>query len=137
MISPSFPSIHLQRRCFQIRSRPETPRGHEFGGTPFNPLQPPKVSCAQLPILCFHGYPWLLGFWDSMNQPSLWLHKLQDSWLSGKEFPASAGDVGSIPASGRSPGEGNANPRQYSCLGNPMDRGAWWAIAHGVVNSQT
>ena len=86
MISfPSFSSVHLQGRCFKIRSHPETPGGHEFWGTPFNPPQPPKVSCAQLPILSFKGYPWLLGFWHSMNQPSLWLHKLQDSWHSGKE----------------------------------------------------
>ena len=45
-----------------------------------------------------------------------------------KILPASAGDVGSIPEIGRSPGEGNGNTLQYSCLGNPMDRGAWWAI---------
>ena len=48
----------------------------------------------------------------------------------GKNLPASAGDTidsGSIPGSGRSPGEGNGNPRQHSCLGNPMDRGAWRA----------
>ena len=44
-----------------------------------------------------------------------------------------AGDVGSIPALERSPGEGNGNLLQYSCLGNPMDRGVWWAAAHGVV----
>ena len=44
-----------------------------------------------------------------------------------------AGDPGSIPRSGRSPGEGNSNPLQYSCLGNPMDSGAWWAIVHGVA----
>ena len=42
-------------------------------------------------------------------------------------MPANAGDVGSIPQSGRSSGEGNGNPLQYLCLGNPMDRGAWWA----------
>ena len=41
-----------------------------------------------------------------------------------------AKDVGSIPGSGRSPGEGNGNPLQYSCLGNPMDRGTWWATVH-------
>ena len=45
-------------------------------------------------------------------------------WLSGKEPLWKAGDMGSIPGSGRSPGEGNGNPLQYSCLGNPMDRGA-------------
>ena len=51
-----------------------------------------------------------------------------------KNPPASAGDAGgtgSIPGSGRSPGEGNGNPFQYSCLGNPMDRGAWWATSWG------
>ena len=48
-----------------------------------------------------------------------------------------AGDSGSIPGSGRSPGEGNGNPLQYSCLENPMDRGAWWAAVHGVTKSRT
>ena len=47
------------------------------------------------------------------------------------------GDPGSIPGLGRSPGEGNGNPLQYSCLENPMDRGAWWATVHGVAKSQT
>ena len=48
-----------------------------------------------------------------------------------------AGDPGSIPESGRSPGEGNGNPLQYSCLENPMDGGVWWATVHGVANSWT
>ena len=52
---------------------------------------------------------------------------------SGKESPASAGDAGSIPGSGRSPGEGNGNPLQYYCLGDPLERGAWWVIVHGVA----
>ena len=54
-------------------------------------------------------------------------------WLSGKEYACNAGDQGSISGSGRSPGEENGNPLQYSCLGNPMDRGAWWATIHGVA----
>ena len=57
-----------------------------------------------------------------------------------KNPPANAGDKrdsGLIPGSGRSPGEGNGNPPQYSCLGNPMDRGTWWATVHGVTNSLT
>ena len=54
-------------------------------------------------------------------------------WLSVKNPPANAGDVGSIPGSGRSPGEGNGNPLQYSCLGNPMDRGAWQTTVHEVT----
>ena len=50
-----------------------------------------------------------------------------------KNLPAKAGDVGLISGSGRFPGEGNGNPLQYSCLENPMDRGAWWATAQGVT----
>ena len=50
-----------------------------------------------------------------------------------KNPPANAGEAGSIPGLGRSPGEGNGNRLQFSCLGNPMDRGAWWAIVHGVI----
>jgi len=53
-----------------------------------------------------------------------------------KNPPANArdtGDADSVPRLGRSPGEGNGNPVQYSCLENPMDRGAWWAIVHGVA----
>ena len=49
---------------------------------------------------------------------------------------SNAGDLGSIPGSGRSLGEGNGNPLQYSCLENPMDGGAWWATVHGVAKSQ-
>ena len=52
-----------------------------------------------------------------------------------KNPPANAGDVGLIPGSGRSPGEGNGNPLQHSCLRNSMDRGAWWATVHGVTKS--
>ena len=54
-------------------------------------------------------------------------------WLGGKNLPANAGDPRSIPESGRSLGEGNGNPFQYSCLGNPVDTGAWWAAVHGVT----
>ena len=54
-----------------------------------------------------------------------------------KNPPASAGDAGLIRRSGRSLEEGNGNPLQYSCLGNPMDRGAWWATVHGVAKSLT
>ena len=50
-----------------------------------------------------------------------------------KNLPANAGDAGSIPESGRSPGEEKGNPLQYSGLGQPMDRGAWWATVHGVT----
>ena len=56
--------------------------------------------------------------------------------LVAKNPPASARDAASIPGSGRSPGVGNGNPLQYSCLENPMNREAWQAIAHGVAKSQ-
>ena len=49
-----------------------------------------------------------------------------------KNLPVNIEVMGSIPGSGRSPGEGNNNPLQYSCLGNPMGRGTWWATVHGV-----
>ena len=58
-------------------------------------------------------------------------------WLSGKESACNAGDLGLIAGSGRSPGEGNGNPFQYSCLENSMDREAWQTTVHGVVKSQT
>ena len=52
-----------------------------------------------------------------------------------KNPPANAGDAGSIPGSGRSPGGGNGNPLQYSCMENSMDRGAWRATVHGIAKS--
>ena len=55
----------------------------------------------------------------------------------GKESDCNAGDLGSLPGSGRSPGEGNGNPFQYSCLENFMDRGAWQATVHKVAESGT
>ena len=58
-------------------------------------------------------------------------------WLSGKESACNAGDAGSIPGSKRYPAEGNGNSLQYSCLRNPKDRGAWWAMVHGVAKSHT
>ena len=66
--------------------------------------------------------------------------KWASHWLSGKESTCSAGttgEMGSIPGSGRSPEEGHGNPLQYSCLENPMDRGAWQAMVHRIAKSQT
>ena len=67
----------------------------------------------------------------------------QAVWLQGfpgssdcKESALNAGDPGAIPGSGRSPGGGNSNPRQYSCLENSMDRRAWWATVHGLTKSR-
>ena len=55
----------------------------------------------------------------------------------GKESSCNAGDMGSIPELGKSPGERNGSLLQYSCLENPTDRGAWWAAVHGVTKSRT
>ena len=54
-----------------------------------------------------------------------------------KNLPANVGNLGLIPGSGRSPGEGNGNPLQYSCIENPTDRGTWQATVHWVAKSQT
>ena len=59
------------------------------------------------------------------------------SGSDGKVPACNAGDLGSIPGWGRSPGEGNGNPLYYSCLENPVDGGTWWATVHGVTNSRT
>ena len=55
----------------------------------------------------------------------------------GKESACSVGDLGSVPALGRSPAGGNGNPLQYSCQGNPIDRGTWQATVHGAMKTQT
>ena len=57
--------------------------------------------------------------------------------LDGKESACNEGDPGSVPGLGRSPGEGNGNPLQYSFLENAMDRGAWWSAVHRLTKSQT
>ena len=77
--------------------------------------------------------------------PALLLFSIAYTWafqvaLAVKNPPANTGDVRDVdwlPRSGRSPGGGNRNPLQHSCLENPMDRGAWWAIVHGVTKSLT
>ena len=68
------------------------------------------------------------------------LFKVILGFPGGSEVKASAcnaGDLGLIPGLGRSPGEGNGSPLQYSCLGNPMDAGVWWPTVHGVAKGQT
>ena len=72
----------------------------------------------------FSAYKLLSHIWPNLGYP--W-------WLSGKDFAYRAGYVGLILGSGRSPGEGNGNTLWYSCLGNPMNRGAWWFTVHGVA----
>ena len=73
--------------------------------------------------MCAHS--WGRGGWDELGDYTPRL----PCWLNGKEFVCNAGDTSSIPGLGRSPGEGNSNLLQHSCLGNSMDRGAWQATA--------
>ena len=83
-------------------------------------------------------WDWKRG-WESDGEGLMYsIHN--QGFPGGSEVKASAcnaGDLGSIPGSGRSPGEGNGNPLQYSCLENPMDGGAWWSTDHGVSKSRT
>ena len=71
------------------------------------------------------------------RKPINYLNNTDTLGSESKESAYNAGDLGSIPGLGRSPGEGNGHPLQYSCLENPMNRGAWWATVHGVAKSQT
>ena len=84
--------------------------------------------------MCYWSFS---SLWDTNVTFDLWYIVLGlPWWLSGKESACNAGAAGvsgSIPGSGRSPGGGSSNPLQYSCLGNPMDRGAWWATVHGIT----
>ena len=79
---------------------------------------------------CISNFLWDLGLDRTFN-----FHVPIDS--DGKELACNVGDLGSIPDSGRSPGEGNGNPLQYSFLEKSMDRGVWWATVHGVTKSRT
>ena len=75
--------------------------------------------------------------WLRMFIIRLWVRKFCPGGSEVKASVCNAGDLGSIPGSGRSPAEGNGNPLQYSWLENPMDGGAWWATVHGVAKSRT
>ena len=89
-----------------------------------------ESEAALMRVICPRGggtLTWMLNLGPALHFPSD---------LDGRESTCNEGDLGLIPGLGRSPGEGNGNPLQYSCLGNPMDRGAWWAVAYGVTNCQ-
>ena len=83
---------------------------------------------------CYSETKWFLG-----RVPSSLPREVKRKWLWDLSWsqnpPANAGDMGSIPGLGRSPGGGHGSPLQYSCLENPMDREAWWAAFHGVAKS--
>ena len=92
---------------------------------------------------------WWQDYIEADGLPSMGSHRVRQDWrdlaaaaaaaggLDGKASACNAEDPGLIPGLGRSPGEGNGNSLQYSCLENSMDREAWWAIVHGVAKSWT
>ena len=94
-----------------------------------------EVECSRIPAPCFSLLWWNSTFFICF---CLHLHSFErpsPSRSMVKNLPANAGDtrdVGSTPGMGRSPGEGDGNSLHYSCLENPIDRGAWWATVHGV-----
>ena len=99
------------------------------GGGNGNPFQ---CSCLENPR---DGVTWWAAVYG-VAQSRTWLKRLSSSSSSdsvGKPSPCNAGDLGSIPAWGRLPGEGNGNACQYSCLGNSMDRGDWQTTVQGVI----
>ena len=87
---------------------------------------------------CYSSY--FEGIWNTKHWLIIQLQFLKFGFpggSGGKESTCNAEDLGSIPGSGRSPGEGNDNPLQYSCLENPMDREAWQATVYGAAKSPT
>ena len=110
-------------------------------------LEKLQIKCSRVQMLKTDGHVQTLALlhicWGTIchSLTSLFLHVLSVTWIMGCSWwlsskdsvLANEGDAGLIPGSGRSPGEGNGNPLQYSCLGNPMDRGAWWATVHRVI----
>ena len=90
------------------------------------------------PPAMWETWIWSLG-WDDPLEKGKSTHSSMSfpCGSDGKESACNAGDLDSIPGSGRSPGEGNGNPFEYSCLENPVGRGAWQSIVHGVAKTQT
>ena len=103
-----------------------------------------RETCFQVPVQClFVVWPWASHFTSLTLR--FFICKQSSAWASQvaqcvKNPPASGGDIrdtDSIPGLGKSPEGKHGNPLQYSCLENPMDRGAWWATVHAVTKSQT
>ena len=87
---------------------------------------------------CATDLNWLIAYFNTyINNNYILLFWRFPGGSDGREYTWNVGDPGSIPGSGISPGEGNGNPLQYSCLENSMDRGAWWAIVYRITKSQT
>ena len=114
------PELDLQSFYFQIRSYSQILDGHEYWGNIIQPSTFPVPCYGALKLCCLILQATkTTDFYTSISGGS-----------DGKESSYNAGDLGLVLGLGRSPGEGNGKPLQYSCLENPMDRGAWWATVH-------
>ena len=94
------------------------------------------VKCSYLYMCTWNKYIWECIYFRNPNFTAIfwfWGTTYFPGGSDGKASACKAGDPGSIPGSGKSPGEGNGSPLQYSCLGNRIDRGTWWATVHGRV----
>ena len=139
--------ISLQAEVYKIPVESQMVTGERWTGLTFShlisfvthcftnllsPTKDPKLSSTDLLFLRI--------LWDGWDSSAVFLPGLQSCFPcgpDGKESACNAKDPGSVPGLGRSPGEGSGCPLQYSCLGNAMDRGAWWSTVHGVTKSQT
>ena len=107
-------------------------------GPPLNPAGLLALKAQHMALVVAPGKKWLQG--ANMAKMFALYPPIQAGFPGGpavKHPPANAGDTGLIPELGRSPGEGNSNSPQYSCLENPMDRGAWQAAVHGIAKIWT
>ena len=129
----SFPHGPARSLLFPLSASEHTWAHRDWGQQNSDPfLLPPTPSPLKLSDLV-HPFP------PKVEREEESHHSSQGAMVV-KNLPAGAGNgrgVGWIPGSGRSPGGGRGNPLQYSCLENPMDRGAWWDTVHGVAKSQT
>ena len=133
----------LAPSCFFYISQVSILSGH--------PMKPPAhislSESASWELCSSDAYKWKTHTYIYIHIPRTYIHLFIYMYIYSrvaslvvqrvKKLPVNAGDPGSIPGSGRSPRKGNGNPFQYSCLENPMDRGAWQAIVHGVTKSPT
>ena len=145
----SFPSFH------HYSSQPLSPWAHLLLIAPailffrHPTIAPATFHCLLLSIPSLTGctspggsYSFSFLFWNLfievwLTQPKLTYLMYKTQCIGRLVYTGDAGDTGSIPGSGRSPGEGHGNPLQYSFLENHLDREAWWAIVHGVANNWT
>ena len=142
---------HFLLQCMKVKSGREVAQSCS---TPSDPMDCSQPGSSTHGIFQARVLEWgAIAFYSVSNRSMRYIHMLKKIqslcflplifvplvlpwWHSGKVVknpPANAGDMCSIPGSGRSTGEGNGNPLQYSCLGNPMDKGAWQATFHGVT----